>query len=127
MSLRRADVDDLYPNASKMKIGEKLIKTLALGEMVNVQLKQKVVRAEVLEIVSEMHSAYISFEDYPSLYDEWQPAALLRTPDRAEITPSNLKSGLVVLDLSNKNVRLHRSDLHTNECADENRLITLNF
>lgn len=118
MSLRRADVDDLYPNASKKKVGEKLIRTLAAGDMVNVQLKQKVVKAEVLEIVSEMHAAYMSFEDYPSLYDEWQPASLLRTPDRAEITSDNLKPGLIVLDLSNKNVRLHDLELHMNEFAD---------
>jgi hypothetical protein len=104
MSLKKADADELYPNAAKKKVGEKLIGALAVGDLVNVKLKQKVVKAEVLELVSQMHSAYLSFEDYPSIYDEWQPTDLLRTPDRAEISPTDLKPGLMVIDLSNKNV-----------------------
>jgi len=105
MSLKKADVNVLYPNASKKKVGEKLMGTLAVGDMVNVKLEQKVVKAEVLEVVSQMHAAYMSFEDYPSLYDEYQPTYLLRTPDRGEIAPNDLKPGLIVLDLSNSNVR----------------------
>lgn len=105
MSLKRAEVDKLYPHASKKKVGEKLIGSLAVGDMVNVQLHQKVVKAEVLELVSQSY-AYISFEDYPLIYDEWLPAHLLRTPDRAEISPVDLKPGLVVVDLSNSNVSL---------------------
>lgn len=108
MSLKRAEVDTLYPNAARKKVGEKLIGTMAVGDFVNVKLLQKVVKAEVLEIVPQMHSAYLSFEDYPLLYDEWQPVNLLRTPDRAEISPSDLKPGIVVIDLSNNNVSLRR-------------------
>jgi hypothetical protein len=104
MSLRGADVDKLYPRAEKAKTGEKLIKDLSVGDWVNVKLEQKVVKAEVLEVVSQMHSAYLSFEDYPSVYDEWQPVGLLRHPTRAEISPGDVKPGLVVIDLSNSNV-----------------------
>ena len=104
MSLKKADVDELYPNASQKRVGEKLIGSLAVGDLVNIRLKQKVVKAEVLELVSKMHSTYISFEDYPLIYDEWQPSDQLRTPDRAEISPNDIKPGIVVIDLSNKNV-----------------------
>lgn len=110
MSLKRAEVDKLYPHASKKKVGQKLIGSLAVGDMVNVQLQQKVVKAEVLELTSQLY-AYISFEDYPLIYDEWQPADLLRTPDRAEISPVDLKPGLVVLDLSNSNVSIFQYSL----------------
>eukprot|EP00804_Cyclotella_cryptica_P020802 CCRYP_019247-RA/>CCRYP_019247-RA protein AED:0.13 eAED:0.13 QI:481/1/1/1/1/1/5/149/1185 len=103
MSLRGADVDKLYPRASRERTGEKLIKELSVGDLVNVKLEQKVVKAEVLEVVPEMHSAYLSFEDYPSVYDEWQPTSLLRLPTRAEISPEDIKPGLVVIDLSNRN------------------------
>lgn len=105
MSLRGADVDKLYPRASREKNGEKLMKELSVGDLVNVKLEQKVVKAEVLELVSQMHSAYLSFEDYPSVYDEWQPTSLLRLPTRDEISPGDIKPGLVVIDLSNSNVR----------------------
>ncbi|KAL7487872.1 hypothetical protein ACHAW6_013472 [Cyclotella cf. meneghiniana] len=103
MSLRGADVDKLYPRASREKNGEKLMKELSVGDLVNVKLEQKVVKAEVLELVSQMHSAYLSFEDYPSVYDEWQPTSLLRLPTRDEISPGDIKPGLVVIDLSNSN------------------------
>ncbi|KAL7554833.1 hypothetical protein ACHAWF_018375 [Thalassiosira exigua] len=98
-----ADVDKHFPNAAKDKIGESLIGELVPGDMISVRLEQKYVKAEVIEIVPTMKSVYLSFEDYPSVYDEYQPYELVRLPTGAEIPPEDIKPGLVVIDLSNRN------------------------
>jgi len=61
------------------------------------------VKAEVIEVIAQMKAAYLSFEDYPSVYDEYQPYTLVRLPTGAEIPPEDMKPGLVVIDLSNSN------------------------
>jgi len=103
MSLVNADLDKHFPNASKDKVGETLIGELVPGDKISVKLEQKHVKAEVIEILPQMKSAYLSFEDYPSVYDEYQPYELLRNPTGAEIPPEDIKPGLVVIDLSNSN------------------------
>ena len=97
MSLRNADVEKHYPLAKKQKVGDALISNLAIGDMLAVKLEQKCVKAEVLEVIPQMKAAYISFEDYPSVYDEYQPLDLLRLPSREEISHPDIKPGLVVL------------------------------
>ncbi len=97
MSLRNADVEKHYPHANEHKVGDALIRNLTIGDMLAVRLEQKCVKAEVLEVVPQMKAAYISFEDYPSVYDEYQPFDMLRLPSREEIAHSNIKPGLVVL------------------------------
>jgi hypothetical protein len=108
MSLPNADVEKHYPSAKKNKVGESLVESdsLAIGDMLAVKLEQKCVKAEVLEVISQMKAAYLSFEDYPSVYDEYIPFDLLRLPSGDEIKAGDVKSGLVVKDLSNTNVRL---------------------
>jgi len=103
MSLRNADVEKHYPLANKHKVGKALIGKLTIGDMLACRLEQKCVKAEVLEVVPQMKAAYISFEDYPSVYDEYQPFDLLRLPAGDEITHNDIKPGLVVLDFSNTN------------------------
>lgn len=103
MSLVKNDLEKHFPNASKDKVGESLIGELKAGDKISVKLEQKFVKAEVVEIVPQMKSAYLSFEDYPSLYDEYQPYELIRLPTGAEIPPEDVKPGLVVIDLSNSN------------------------
>ncbi|KAK1744924.1 chromodomain-containing protein [Skeletonema marinoi] len=103
MSLRNADVEKHYPLANKHKVGKALIGKLTIGDMLACRLEQKCVKAEVLEVVPQMKAAYISFEDYPSVYDEYQPFDLLRVPSGDEITHNDIKPGLVVLDFSNTN------------------------
>lgn len=102
-SLVNADLEKHFPNAAKDKVGESLIGDLVPGDKVFVKLEQKHVKAEVVEILPQMKSAYLSFEDYPSVYDEWQPYELVRLPTGAEIPPNDVKPGLVVIDLSNSN------------------------
>jgi len=103
MSLFNADLEKHFPNASKDKVGESLIGELVPGDKISVKLEQKHVKAEVVEILPQMKSAYLSFEDYPSVYDEWQPYELVRLPTGAEIPPGEVKPGLIVIDLSNSN------------------------
>jgi len=102
-SLVNADVEKHFPNASKDKIGESLIEQLVPGDKISVKLEQKHVKAEVIEILPQMAAAYLSFEDYPSVYDEFQPYEFLRLSTRAEIPPEDIKPGLLVLDFSNSN------------------------
>ena len=106
MSLKDADIAKNYPNAAKANIGISLIGKLAPEDKIVVKLEQKHVKAEVVEIIPQMKSAYLTFEDYPSLYDEFQPCDLIRLPSGAEIPPEDMKPGLVVIDISNSNVRI---------------------
>jgi hypothetical protein len=102
-SLVNVDVEKNFPNASIDNVGESLIGQLVPGDKISVKLEQKHVKAVVIEILPQMKAAYLSFEDYPSVYDEYQPHELLRLPTRAEIPPEEIKPGLLVLDFSNSN------------------------
>ena len=103
MSLVNADLDKHFPHAARVKVGESLIGELLPGDIISVKLEQKHVKAEVIEVLAQMKAAYLSFEDYPSIYDEYQPYGLIRLPTGAEIPPEEVKPGLVVIDLSNSN------------------------
>ena len=97
MSLPNADVDKHFPLAEEDKVGESLIRNLTIGDMISVKMCQKCVKGEVLDIIPQVKAAYISFEDYPSVYDEYQPFDLLRCPSRVEIPQHDIKPGIVVL------------------------------
>ena len=97
------DIAKHFPRASEDKIGETLVRQLVPGDKVSVKLAQKHVKAEILEIIPQMNAAYLSFEDFPSIYDEYQPFDLLRLPSREEIPVGDIKPGLLVLDFSNTN------------------------
>jgi len=102
-SLVNVDLAKHFPNAENGNVGEGLIGQLVPGDKIFVKLEQKFVKAEVIEILQQMKSAYISYEDYPSVYDEYHPIELLRLPTRAEIPDDDIKPGLLVIDLSNSN------------------------
>jgi len=97
------DIAKHFPRASQDNIGESLIRQLVPGDKVSVKLVQKHVKAEILEIIPQMNAAYLSFEDFPSVYDEYQPCDLLRLPSREEIPVGDIKPGLLVLDFSSSN------------------------
>jgi len=103
MSLVNADVQKHYPDASENKVGQTLIGELAQGELISCKLEQKFVKAEVVEVIPSIKTVYLSFEDYPSIYDEYQPHDRVRLPSGAEIAPGELKPGLTVIDLTNSN------------------------
>lgn len=103
VSLVNADISKRFPNADEDKVGEKLIGELVPGDKLFVKLAQRFVKSEVVEILPKMKTAYLSFEDYPSVYDEYQPYELLRLPTGAEIPSEDIKPGLTVIDLSNSN------------------------
>ena len=103
-SLVNADVNKHFPNADTENVGEGLIGQLVPGDKIYVKLEQKFVKAEVVEITQQMKSAYISYEELPSVYDEHHPIELLRLPTRAEIPDGDIKPGLLVIDLSNSKI-----------------------
>ena len=103
MSLVNADIQKHYPNASRSKVGESLMKELSTSDLVACQLVQKFVKAEVVDLIPRMKAVLLSFEDFPSIYDEWVPHDRVRLPSAAEIAPDELKPGLTVIDLSNSN------------------------
>jgi len=103
MSLVNADIQKHYPNASRSKVGESLMKELSPNDLIACQLVQKFVKAEVVDLIPSMKAVLLSFEDFPSIYDEWVPHDRARFPSAAEIAPDELRPGLTVIDLSNSN------------------------
>ena len=57
----------------------------------------------VQELIPSMKAVLLSFEDFPSIYDEWVPHDRARFPSAAEIAPDELRPGLTVIDMSNSN------------------------
>ena len=79
----------------------KKIANLSIGETIMVKVKNKMCDATVMEIRKHEHAAYISYEAYPGLYDEYLPTNLLREPigGKAEVPLAELKPGKVVIGL----------------------------
>ena len=79
----------------------KKIANLSIGETIMVTVKNKMCDATVMEIRKHEHAAYISYEAYPGLYDEYLPSNLLRQPigGKAEVPLAELKPGKVVIGL----------------------------
>mmetsp|Transcript_26829 Transcript_26829/g.54753 ORF Transcript_26829/g.54753 Transcript_26829/m.54753 type:complete len:1082 (-) Transcript_26829:207-3452(-) len=103
MSLVNADILKNYPNASRKKVGEALIGKLKPGDQIVVKLEQRHVKGEIQEVIPQMKAAYLSFEEFPSIYDEYQPYDLVRFPNGEEIPEKDVKPGLVVIDISTDN------------------------
>eukprot|EP00978_Attheya_sp_CCMP212_P047266 scaffold421287_cov61-Attheya_sp.AAC.2 len=76
--------------------------SLQQGDVVRVQLGKRHAKGWILSVEPNVHAAYVSYEDYPSLYDEFQPCELLRTPSawgiHAEIPQDSVKPGMVVMN-----------------------------
>mmetsp|Transcript_37883 Transcript_37883/g.55509 ORF Transcript_37883/g.55509 Transcript_37883/m.55509 type:complete len:935 (+) Transcript_37883:92-2896(+) len=90
------------PSLCESEEGKKTIMELAVGDHIHARIEGKRIPAEIIQIDPDQHSAYLSYEDYPSLYDEYQPYEQLRKPlsygDASEIPHGEVKPGLVVLN-----------------------------
>ena len=78
------------------------ISHLALGDTIMVKIKNKMCDAVIMEIRTQQNAAFISYESYPGLYDEWLPSDLLRdvSGGKAEVPLGDLKKpGKVVIGL----------------------------
>jgi len=75
-----------------------------VGDIVYTYLIDKEVSVEVLESSPSRHAAYLSFEEYPSIYDAYQPFENLRSPNDGEEfrDPCEVKSGMLVLSREGK-------------------------
>ena len=76
------------------------------GDIVYTYLINKEVSVEVLESSPSRHAAYLSFEEYPSIYDAYQPFENLRSPNDGEEfrDPCEVKRGMLVLSREGKEV-----------------------
>jgi Chromo (CHRromatin Organisation MOdifier) domain/Cupin-like domain len=88
------------PYASIRTFEDKKLAVFEEGDDVVVHLHGRRAEGTILEICCSMDAAYLSYEDYPAFYDEYQPYEKLRSPiggDRsAEIAPQDVKPGIVV-------------------------------
>jgi len=92
------------PNAptNLMERGSFSSAELRIGDTVDVGLNGKKLRGSVLQKECELNAAFLSYEGYPSEYDEFQPYERLRVPvggeGVAEVLPDDVKPGAVVLN-----------------------------
>ena len=79
---------------------ELCLSTINVDDLLDVKLCKKVVKARVLEILKNVKAAHLTYEDYPSIYDEWQYFDNLRSVkgDGADLKESDIKEGTVVLN-----------------------------
>lgn len=72
------------------------------GDCVTIQLLGKSIKGRIFDIKPEMNAALLSYEEYPEIYDEYQPYDSLRVPVSGEaadeIRPNDVKPGLVVVN-----------------------------
>jgi len=72
---------------------------LNIGDMLHARLEKKKVKARVIEIQPKLHVAYLSYEEYPSIYDEFQPIEDIRSlQDGQELNTDELKAGMIVVN-----------------------------
>ena len=90
----------------KKNSNEKILSILdeiKIGHNILLKLQEKQAPAKVLEIETDLPVAYISFDDYPLLYDEFQTYDKLRLPNNGEkgmeIPAKLVKSGITVICL----------------------------
>eukprot|EP00559_Dactyliosolen_fragilissimus_P006172 CAMPEP_0184870614 /NCGR_PEP_ID=MMETSP0580-20130426/38140_1 /TAXON_ID=1118495 /ORGANISM="Dactyliosolen fragilissimus" /LENGTH=1203 /DNA_ID=CAMNT_0027372785 /DNA_START=128 /DNA_END=3740 /DNA_ORIENTATION=- len=101
------DLDNAYlslPYLSKRShsFEDKIVwNDLQVGDKIIIRLQEKEAPADVLLIESNLPCAYVSFDDYPSLYDEFLTLDTLRLPNYGEkgsrIPDEQIKPGMVVI------------------------------
>jgi hypothetical protein len=74
------------------------IESIAVGDDMMVRIEGRKCPARVTEVIANARAAWISFEDLPSLYNDFVPCDLLRTPSvggscLAEPHPEDIKPG----------------------------------
>jgi hypothetical protein len=76
----------------------------SVNDVVTISLLGKNVKGEIVEVRSHMSAALVSYEECPSIFDEYQPYDMLRVPrcgeSRAEVKYDDVKPGLVVVSKS---------------------------
>ena len=75
---------------------------LHANDSISIRMQGKRIDGIILRIEPQMKAALLSYEEYPSLYDEYQPYERLRLPISgeagAEIKPDDVKPGLRVVN-----------------------------
>lgn len=104
------------------------IERLVKGSKVVARLEQKRVKGTILQIEPSLHAAYLSYEDYPSLYDEYQPYELLRVPTNyggggAEVRHEEVVPGLIVLNLVGEKKEVYRAVVQSTTCETMYKLL----
>ena len=97
------------PQATQLSKTEKKslavqIDQLTPGSRIAVDIMGRKCTAEVLEIREEMYTVFMSYEDYPNLYNEYLPFDRLRTPSigggtLADMNPENIRPGALAIAL----------------------------
>ena len=90
------------------------IDQLTPGSRISVDMMGRKCTAEVLEIREEMYTVFMSYEDYPNLYNEYLPFDRLRTPSigggtLTDMNPENIRPGALAIALAGerRDVSLH--------------------
>jgi len=80
-----------------------MMDNIEIGDNIFIKFGEKKTKANVVDIHDELPCAYVSFEDYPSLYDEYLTYSMLRLPNAGginiEVPSDQVKAGLVVIAL----------------------------
>lgn len=91
------------PRGSGGSSGQVSVASLSVGDSIHVRLEGRRCPGKILQIENDLDVAYLSFEDYPSLYDEFSEYDQLRTPPGsfggeggAEIAHEDVRAGLAV-------------------------------
>ena len=74
---------------------------LATSDLVIVRLPKGEALGKIIAIEDEMKSAYLSYDGYPSIYDEYQPYSKIRISvggESVEVKPTDVKVGATVLN-----------------------------
>jgi len=94
------------------------ISSLSVGDEITVQVQKKMCQASVLE-ARKCYAAYLSYEDYPALYDEFLPCDLLRDTreNKSDVPLDQLKPGKVVIGLVGEKRDEYRGIVQSVKCC----------
>ena len=97
------------PQATSLSVSEKQrlvveIDKLTPGSCIAVDMMGRKCTAEVVEICEGMRAVYMSYEDYPKLYNEYLPFDRLRMPSigggtLTDMNPENIRPGSLAIAL----------------------------
>jgi len=92
---------------------------LSVGDTIMVKVKNKMCDAVVMEIRQREAAAFMSYESYPALYDEYLPASLLREAigGKSEVPLNDLKPGKIVIGLVGDKREEYRGVVKSVKCG----------
>ena len=98
----------IIATAEERKVVTDDIDLVAVGDKIMVRIEGRQCSGKLIEVASDMHVACMSFEDLPSLYNDYIPCDLIRIPSVGgsclveppleEIKPGKLMIGLIGKD-----------------------------